>query len=246
MVAFPFQLRFSKMLLAGAYGSRMGLLRLLTALLPLLLSACTTMSADECRVANWRDVGYLDGKQGQSLTLLNRRMEACAKAQVTLDAPLYHQGREQGLQQFCRIDNAAPHGLSGRYYQGVCPAEIDGEFRVRFDAGRAVYDARKEVEYINSRIAAAERKLRDSYRDERREKDKRRKEREKERSGDRDRDDRGRGNDWWHDDDDDRRIARDYHDRRDRLRAEIKSLDRERQRARDRVRDAEQEVARYR
>ena len=39
-------------------------------LIALTLAACATMSPQECRVANWNDVGLRDGLDGRPLSLL--------------------------------------------------------------------------------------------------------------------------------------------------------------------------------
>ena len=164
------------------------------------LAGCTTMSADECRAANWSDVGLRDGLEAKTLSLLNDRVKDCAEARVTVDTPRYLQGREQGLLQFCRIENAVPLGLNGKSYQGVCPPAIDPEFRHRYQTARDVFSARTDLRSLESRRATAEERLRNA------------------------------GND------DERRRARD----------ELRELDLDMVRARDRLRDTERALSRIR
>lgn len=185
-------------------------------ILATLVSACATMSPEECKVANWKDVGLRDGLAGSSLSLLDSRTKDCAEAKVALDAKSYLSGRDLGLKTFCRMENAVPLGLNGGSYEGVCPPWIDGEFRARFQLGRAVFDKRAEVGYLDDRIAAAERRLRNSDHDE----GKRLRDTEKE--------------------DERKRIRREFDDQRHRLREEIRDLDRQQQRARYDLRQAEQ------
>ncbi len=125
-----------------------------------LLSGCATMSADECKVANWSDVGLRDGIEGAALSKLDARVKDCAEAKVAVDTPRYLQARDQGLVQFCQIERAAPLGLKGGSYSGVCPVGIDGEFRRRFRLGRDVFDARQTVQNLESNINGAEDRLR--------------------------------------------------------------------------------------
>ena len=188
----------------------------LVLILATLVSACATMSPEECKVANWKDVGLRDGLAGSSLSLLDSRTKDCAEAKVALDAKSYLSGRDLGLKTFCRMENAVPLGLNGGSYEGVCPPWIDGEFRARFQLGRAVFDKRAEVGYLDDRIAAAERRLRNSDHDE----GKRLRDTEKE--------------------DERKRIRREFDDQRHRLREEIRDLDRQQQRARYDLRQAEQ------
>jgi Protein of unknown function (DUF2799) len=131
-----------------------------------LLSGCATMSADECKVANWGDVGLRDGLDGAALSKLDARVKDCAEAKVAVDTLRYLQGRDQGLLQFCQIEKAAPLGLGGGNYNNVCPVGIDGEFRRRFKLGRDVHDARQAVKNLEGNINNAEDRLRAAPNDE--------------------------------------------------------------------------------
>ena len=131
-----------------------------------LLGGCATMSADECKVANWSDVGLRDGLEGAALSRLDYRVKDCAEAKVAVDTPRYLQGRDQGLLQFCHLENAVPLGLKGGNYNGVCPVGLDGEFRHRFKLGRDVYDTRQVVRNLEGNINGAEDRLRVAPNDE--------------------------------------------------------------------------------
>jgi hypothetical protein len=190
----------------------------LTALLPtlvVLLSSCATMTPDECRQANWYDLGARDGMAGETLAKFTARRDACAEVKVVADANTYARGRDIGLRSFCRLENAAPLGARGGSYEGVCPAAIDYEFRRRFDIGYTLYRWHSEVDRIEERMRSHERKLRDADHDE--EKAIKAAERDEDR----------------------RRIRRDFDDKRHRLREELHDFDRDLHRARDNLRDAE-------
>jgi hypothetical protein len=115
-----------------------------------VLGGCAAMSEDECRQAhlqrNWHDVGLRDGMAGQAASLLDERVKSCAKVSVPVDTARYLTGREQGLQSYCRLEQAASLGLAGQWYHGVCPAGMDSEFRRRFALGRQVYEARQSLD----------------------------------------------------------------------------------------------------
>lgn len=115
-----------------------------------VLSGCAAMSEDECRQTqlqrSWHEVGLRDGLAGQTVALLDERVKSCAKASVPVDTARYLAGREQGLQSYCRLEQAASLGLAGQWYQGVCPAGMDSEFRRRFALGRQVYEARQSLD----------------------------------------------------------------------------------------------------
>lgn len=198
-------------------------IRLSAALLAALaLASCATMSPQECRVANWNDVGLRDGLDGKPLSLLNERASDCAEGGVRVDHTAYLKGRESGLRSYCRIENAVPLGLNGGSYEGVCPPSVDGEFRRRFQLGYNVHAAHAEVARIDDRIASQEQRLRKLDRDE----DKRLRDASK--------------------DDDRRRIRRDIDDQRHQIRDELRDLDRNLRRARDTSRDAQWALDRLR
>ena len=135
-------------------------------LLPLVLLGCASMTAKECKVANWGEVGLRDGLGGESLSRLNDLVKDCAEAGVSVNTPIYLAGRDRGLITYCQLDNAARLGLAGRAYLGSCPAPVNGEFRRRFDLGREVYDARQQVQRLESRRYSLEKKLKDAESDE--------------------------------------------------------------------------------
>ena len=70
-------------------------------LLGLLATGCASMDEDECRVADWRAIGYEDGASGRAASQLGERREACADHGVTPNFVAYRQGREEGLREYC-------------------------------------------------------------------------------------------------------------------------------------------------
>ena len=142
-------------------------LRLLATLLGVVaLGACTTMTPNECKVANWAEVGLRDGLAGEPLSTLNDRVRDCAEAKVGVDTPRYLQGRDQGLVSYCRVENAVRVGLDGKSYRGVCPVTVDAEFRRRFHVGREVHEARGDLRNLEARRTTLETRLRDAKTDE--------------------------------------------------------------------------------
>jgi hypothetical protein len=136
-------------------------MRQLAPLLLLALSACASLSEDECRTADWRELGVRDGRAGYTAARLAEHREACVKHGVHPDEKRYGEGRKEGLRAYCQLDNAVREGLAGRRYQNVCPTGTDRNFRDLNDAAYAVHQARKEIESIDSRISSLENELRE-------------------------------------------------------------------------------------
>lgn len=179
------------------------------------LSGCETMSPEECRYANWNDVGLRDGLAGKPVGLLDERVKSCAKAGMPVDTRQYLGGRELGLRTYCQLDHAVPLGLNGDAYLGVCPPPIDVEFRRRYQMAYAVHDLRARVEQLDRRAERQQHELREIDLDE----DKQLKAAGK--------------------DEDRQRIHHDADERRRHLRGEMHDLDRNLRDARDNLRAAE-------
>ena len=136
------------------------------ALAGLLLSSCATMSPEECKQADWAQIGQRDGLDGRTLAQLDARAEDCAKVGVAVDTRTYKQGREQGLRSYCQLDNALRLGLSGAAYAGVCPPQIHAAFQQRYESARYVYALRTEMNGLHERTDYLERRLRELNRNE--------------------------------------------------------------------------------
>jgi hypothetical protein len=108
-------------------------------LVPLVLGACTSMSAQECSVLDWRSVGYEDGVAGLPGNHIGQYRKACAKHGVGTDLSAYQAGRETGLQEYCQPTNGFRVGARGDAYQGVCPAPLEPGFLASYDAGHQLH-----------------------------------------------------------------------------------------------------------
>ncbi len=131
----------------------------------LLLQSCTTITPQECKVARWDEVGLRDGLEGRALYWLDGISKDCAKAGVAVDATAYIRGRNTGLKTFCQPANAIKLGLDGQSYEGVCPAQLDTEFRRLLRIGADVRDSREYLAAEDRRRVNLERKLADAKTD---------------------------------------------------------------------------------
>jgi hypothetical protein len=128
------------------------LLRITPVLLATFLSACAALDESECRTADWQLIGYEDGAAGRPGTRIGEYREACADHGVSPNLAAYREGRETGLREYCLPQNGYRLGNGGKGYGGVCPADLDGDFRAAYDAGRRVYVARSRVKATRSKI----------------------------------------------------------------------------------------------
>jgi len=126
-----------------------------------LLQGCATLNKDECMLADWRLIGYQDGVAGKSAAVVGEYREDCAKHAVVPDLDAYRAGREEGLQQYCKVDNGYRLGNAGRGFAAVCPAALAADFRDAYDAGRELYLARSAVNNTHSNINSRKQTLSD-------------------------------------------------------------------------------------
>ncbi|OGS77034.1 MAG: hypothetical protein A2Z94_01700 [Gallionellales bacterium GWA2_55_18] len=124
-----------------------------------LLSACSTLNEQECRSADWHQLGIKDGQQGEPANLLDEHKESCTRYNVRPDESRYLAGREAGLKQYCQPGNAFRLGMNGEAYKGVCPLDVDAAFRRNNAAALEVYNSKKKIEDTDRQLSRKEHEL---------------------------------------------------------------------------------------
>lgn len=119
---------------------------------------CASMSADECRTADWRTVGFEDGLDGSAGRIGDHR-QACARVGVTPDLDAYERGRAAGLRQFCVPARGYEAASNGYTYDGVCPADLEDAFLEAVEDGRVLYALKTAVTDLESHIRGLERDI---------------------------------------------------------------------------------------
>ena len=125
----------------------------------ILLQGCATLDRDECKLADWRLIGYQDGVAGKSAARVGEYREDCAKHAVVPDLDAYRAGREEGLQHYCTASNGYRLGNAGRGFAAVCPTALEDNFREAYNAGRKLYLARSAVNKTHSQLKQHKRTL---------------------------------------------------------------------------------------
>lgn len=127
----------------------------------LLLGSCTTMSKDECLMGAWGQKGYQDGLSGYDPSRLDDHAEACAKHGVVANPSAYLSAREDGLRQYCTVQNGFAAGRRGNSYRGVCrPQEEDG-FIPAYRDGLEIHAAEQALASAESDLRSALGRIRD-------------------------------------------------------------------------------------
>lgn len=118
----------------------------------LLLAGCAIMNEQDCLYANWYDLGYQDGGNGQDRSRLQQRRQACGEHGISVDRDAYHDGYESGLERFCTTANGYERGREGYRYNNVCPPLLEGDFLTGYQRGREAFQ-------VKQRIAEQDRRL---------------------------------------------------------------------------------------
>lgn len=128
-------------------------------LLIISFSGCTTMSESECATADWHDIGIKDGRNGTPASYMEKRRQDCTKDGFSLDQKQYMAGRNTGILQYCTSENGRSEGLLGRPYLNSCPANLEHDFLINYEAGKLVYSAKRNVDDLNRQSEHVQHKL---------------------------------------------------------------------------------------
>jgi hypothetical protein len=117
---------------------------LLTVLISTTLTACASMSVDECKVANWHEVGFNDASKGYDKHRFEKHSKACQKAGITPNFDTYTKGYEDGLRIYCTPQNIFELGLDGRGDYKICPSSEHSLLKPYHDVSNSYYQAKKD------------------------------------------------------------------------------------------------------
>lgn len=139
----------------------MNFFNVITMGLLLAVTGCASLSREECLYGDWTAVGIKDGREGEEASRFIRHQEACRQYGVSPDKQEYLHGREQGLQDYCQLENAIATGLRGLRYQSVCPSTIHNTFQRYNDTAYQVYQKREALKSLDNAIVSKENSLQD-------------------------------------------------------------------------------------
>ena len=129
--------------------------------LPLLftLSACATLSKEECLAGNWEEIGFRDGTNGRTSDYLQSHAKACEKSGVRPVKSHWETGRQRGLPAYCVPAKAYSEGKNGNELRAVCPAAQIPTLLAANDKGLEFRAYTNEINEAQYRIAEIERSI---------------------------------------------------------------------------------------
>ena len=120
-----------------------------------------TLSEDQCRNADWQEIGRQDGTNGRTPDFIEQHAKACNQYGIAPVRAEWEKGRQQGLPLYCRPARAWEEGADGRRLSPVCPKEQLAELeRANFRGltyhriGQDIAEAEREISRINAEIAS--------------------------------------------------------------------------------------------
>ncbi|MDZ4080426.1 DUF2799 domain-containing protein [Hydrocarboniphaga sp.] len=118
----------------------------------LLSGGCAPLSKDQCKTANWQQIGYQSGVNGRSPVRYEEERQACAEHGIGSDETGWKIGYAQGLGVYCTAANGYDVGRHGGSYDEVCPPDLDARFRPAYQDGRHVADLLNALNERRSRL----------------------------------------------------------------------------------------------
>lgn len=117
------------------------------------------MSPEECEFADWESLGEIDARSGRGYDYLAQRGKACNEAGIAVDTSAYRMGWERGIAHFCQTDRGFEFGIGGKVYGSICPVELERDFLIGYEIGRAIHQARVTRDGEASAIEVIEARL---------------------------------------------------------------------------------------
>jgi len=111
-----------------------------------MMTACASISEEQCLAGNWEELGYKDGSNGVSVDRVSKYANVCSEHGVSVDQHLYSQGYEQGIQNYCTDTRGFRVGEGGSSFNQACTGFTD--YELAFADGRIIYEIEQEYAYL--------------------------------------------------------------------------------------------------
>ena len=121
-----------------------------------MVSACSVMTEQQCKTANWSNLGYLDGSQGASADQFSQRSSACSEYNVHPNFNQYQVSYQKGLTTYCTENNGFYVGSNGRFYHGVCPQTTSAAFLYGYHQGKQLFTLKNNITQVEQTLQSAQ------------------------------------------------------------------------------------------
>ncbi len=122
-------------------------------MLVFILAGCASLSPEQCKNANWHQIGFTDGTNGASGARIDEHAKACAEYGVRPNLDEYLKGRSQGLLNYCQAENGFALGRrASEHNVGDCPENLKPAFLEQYYRGNQIHFLEEELRNYHSRI----------------------------------------------------------------------------------------------
>lgn len=123
------------------------------------LGSCATLTEEECRAGDWRQIGVSDGAEGYGPDRLEWHRRACAKTGVVPDATAWARGRQEGLRLYCTPPKAYRVAREGRRLRDGCTGAELARLQPAYAWGQNYWELETDIQHYRSDIRDIDRQL---------------------------------------------------------------------------------------
>lgn len=129
-----------------------------------MLYGCAAMSVEECKTANWQQVGMQDASEGKE-SQLAKYYKACQKANIQPPQRLYEHGYQKGLTYYCQPQIIFNQALKGKGNYQICPLDVRAQLSPYYQAANQYFVAKEEYNRYQRDFDHYNRMIRDKKKD---------------------------------------------------------------------------------
>jgi len=116
------------------------------------LSACASLTPQQCLSGDWQNIGFGDGVAGRAPDYINAHRDACSEVGIVPDFEAWLRGRAAGLQRYCSPENAYIIGRNGNRVSPVCSPDQRASMSYAYDWGLQYYELDQQIREAESEI----------------------------------------------------------------------------------------------
>ena len=124
---------------------------------------CSTMSKEECKMADWYLKGLDDATAGYATDRVIEHGKACAKVNVVPNMREYREGHAKGARLYCVPEKGYREGRRGAAYNGICPMELEDKFLRAYRDGQELYNIQRNIDNLANQIDNNNSKIDNNY-----------------------------------------------------------------------------------
>ena len=123
-----------------------------------LLGCQSSPKKTVCESTDWYELGRRNGTSGLNSQMDNERRRCVGHFDTTNEA-IYVNGYNNGLAEYCSIDNGYSLGKAGATANKVCPRPTDEPFLAGYARGKKVRELERMNETLDRKISSVSQKL---------------------------------------------------------------------------------------